>query len=150
MTPKKKTCKSCGKETYIWARGKCKYCDAKERPPKPIKKQPIKWKHEPTGQKEVFEEIWEERPHRCFVSGDPIHEPKPENFAHVLAKGLNKYPKFKLYKKNIQLMLPHLHSLYDHGYEEQRQKSGHAEGWAKLYALRDELIEEYKNLYGKK
>jgi hypothetical protein len=31
MIPKKKRCVSCGRETYIWARGKCKSCDNSER-----------------------------------------------------------------------------------------------------------------------
>jgi hypothetical protein len=32
MTPKKKICKSCQTEQFIWARGMCKRCDALNKP----------------------------------------------------------------------------------------------------------------------
>lgn len=121
----------------------------------------------PTGEKRMFDEIWEEREeddggHKSYISGlsvDQHHGTKfyPNLFAHVLAKGLNKYPKFKLYKPNIMLLTPGEHRLLDHGSEEQRinyelkmSQQGVTVDWQKLYDLQDQLKEEYKLKYGKK
>lgn len=62
-------------------------------------------------QKELFEKIWEERPHISEVSGKPLY-PKGHflwhwQFAHVLSKGA--YPRYKLREENILLMLPEEH-----------------------------------------
>jgi len=106
-----------------------------------------------TGEKEVFREIMEEREHVSFISG--IWVPCiTHNWAHVLAKGLNKYPKFKLHKPNIRFLTAREHDLYDKGTEDQRDKyadhmfskRGIAVDWQKLYDLREELKEEYKQL----
>lgn len=155
IKPKNKKCVICGRDNQPWfSKKRCKTCAGKTYA-KPNQKTPINRKDlvrkasEPTGEGELFREIWNERPHICFVTGKPILEPTASVFSHVLAKGLNKYPKFKLYKKNIQLLLPEIHSLFDHGTEEQRERSGYPEGWKRLYALREELLTEYKALYGR-
>lgn len=74
-----------------------------------IKKKPFK----PSGELEVFKEIWEERPRICQVTGDPIHAFDPWCFMHILAKG--PYPKFKLRKENIYLVAKYVHTEYDDG-----------------------------------
>lgn len=65
----------------------------------------------PKGQKALFEEIWEERPHISEVSGRPLlargHWQWHHQFAHILGKGA--YPAFKFKKENIMLMLPEEH-----------------------------------------
>jgi len=67
------------------------------KPEKVIKpKKKYSFKKKPTGEAQVFEKIWNERPHFCQICFTPIPEASPSNFMHVLAKGLNKYPKFKL------------------------------------------------------
>jgi hypothetical protein len=62
-------------------------------------------------QKEMFEWIWENRPHVSEVSGKLL---PPKNhpqwhwcFAHLLPKGA--YPAYRLREDNIMLMLPEEH-----------------------------------------
>jgi hypothetical protein len=62
-----------------------------------------------TGELKLFMEIWGERPHRCFITDKRIPQPSPSVFAHVLGKG--GYPKYRLEKFNIVLMLPDIHHL---------------------------------------
>ena len=62
-------------------------------------------------QKEMFNYIWETRPHISEVSGKPLL-PKGDFkwhwcFAHILPKGA--YPKWKFNSDNIMLMLPDEH-----------------------------------------
>lgn len=52
---------------------------------------------------EFFLEIWSERPHICYESGEPIYgEPLTLYFHHVLEK--DKYPKYRYKKWNIVLV----------------------------------------------
>ncbi len=86
--------------------------------PKPEKKIKVLklyvFKKKPTGEKEVFEMLWNERPHKSQITGEPIHEAVPTNFLHVLAKGKNRYPKFKLLKENIIIGTDEDHHFWDH------------------------------------
>lgn len=96
-------------------------------------------------QKELFFYIWEQHyPHTdSFISGMRIKEPYASCFAHVLPKG--SYTKYKFYSKNIVLLTPKEHTLFDQGSEEQRiayAKETQA-NWQKLYDLRDELKKQY-------
>ena len=56
-------------------------------------------KRKNTGEKEVFEEIRNERPHYCTICSKYITEAQARCFAHLLAKGM--YPKYRLNKNNI-------------------------------------------------
>lgn len=62
-------------------------------------------------QRELFDQIWSERPHLSEVSGKPLlykgHSLWHWQFAHVLSKGA--YPSLKLDPENIMLMLPEEH-----------------------------------------
>ena len=62
-------------------------------------------------QSEMFEAIWEERPHVSEVSGSPLHSKGHSKwhwqFAHVLSKGA--FPSFKYESDNIMLMTPEEH-----------------------------------------
>lgn len=69
-------------------------------------------KREPTGELALFQEIWEERPHVCFVSGDPIKEFSVSCMAHLLPKG--SYQSLRLEKENIVILTASNHYLYDH------------------------------------
>lgn len=140
---KKKICKSCKKEVYIFSKGRCKYCTAKETLNSAEKKTKAK---KVTGEKELFEKIWKSRPHRCFVTGKKIAYPTASVFAHVLSKAQNKFPDYKLNPDNIVLLLPEVHRLYDFGSKEQRENYGYSEGWARLYEKREHLIQTYKTL----
>lgn len=145
MTPTKLyPCKTCGRMVKIRSKGLCPACRSNELPPKQSK--PIKVKIKPTGELELFESIWTTRERICFVTWVPIAKFDISCFAHVLRKSQNGWPLFKLNPKNIILVTPEVHYLLDFGTEAQREKFGYAEGWAKLYALREELKEEYTEL----
>lgn len=60
-----------------------------------------------------FKEIWNERPHVCEVSGDPLDEFNVCFFSHVLTK--KSYPKFRHYKKNIVLCTFEWHQIWEFG-----------------------------------
>lgn len=94
---------------------------------------------------EVFRYIWEERPHCSFISGRPIINATPKNFAHVLAKGLNKYPHFRLNPDNIILVTDEEHDAIDQGTEKKRQKI--PGDWNALDQLRARLLEQYRANY---
>lgn len=89
-------------------------------------------------QKEMFNYIWETRPHFSEVSGKKLL-PKGDFkwhwcFAHILPKG--SYPKWKFSSDNIMLMLPEEHA---------RQESFPA-----FIEKRDELKRKYyKEFYNK-
>lgn len=85
------------------------------KPEKQVKeKKPYRYRRKPTGEKEVFDDIWNERPHVSQISDEPITEAMPINFLHVLPKAQNKYPKLKLDKQNIVLGTADEHYTWDH------------------------------------
>jgi hypothetical protein len=109
-------------------------------------------------QKLIFHELWNRLPRKSFISGLFLRDFANTElfyscFAHVLAKGLNKYPYFLLYAKNIVLLTPQEHHFLDHGTADQRIKYSlgleemtggkQKADWAKLEALAEELKKEY-------
>lgn len=54
--------------------------------------------------KEMYAEIWEERAHVDFETGDLIMSPSTLNFHHVLPKKEGAYPQFRHKKWNIVLV----------------------------------------------
>lgn len=44
----------------------------------------------PTGERAVFEQVWNERPHVCEVCGVMIREPRIHNFDHIIPKSRRK------------------------------------------------------------
>jgi len=74
----------------------------------------------PTGELDLFREIWNTRQRVSFLSGLPIRFFDVKNFAHVLPKGQNKFPKYKLKKENIILLTDMEHHLLDHGTIDER------------------------------
>jgi hypothetical protein len=113
---------------------------------KPIKRTRIKYKPKNTLQVDTFEEIAEERPWVCFVTGEPLKELTATQFMHVLPKALNKYPKFKNHKPNIVLATNDVHFKWDHTPRSELRKDPRFD---KLFYLEIQLKEEYKQLYGK-
>jgi hypothetical protein len=102
---KLKVCKSCGADAYIWSMGCCKSCSNKQV--KPIKKV-----RKPTGEKDLFFEIWNERPHVCVNCKCNLgNEAKAHFFSHIISK--KKEPKLRLEKSNIWLLCFDCHYLYD-------------------------------------
>ena len=100
----------------------------------------------PTGEREIFEQISSERDWRCFVTGVELRELKASTFAHCLPKALNKYPLFKLYKPNIVLLADEIHYAWDFKPRSELKKDPRFD---KLFALEEELKQEYKNLKSK-
>lgn len=110
----------------------------------------------------VFKMVWSLNPPRSFISGFWLREfmgsPFFFNlFAHVLPKAQNKFPYFRYYYKNIVLLTPGEHALWDNGTEEARisyaldveEKSGGKTkvDWNKLKSLEEELKLEYKKIF---
>ena len=111
----------------------------------------------------LFRIIWNVRSQRSFLTGiwlrniQPGHPLWLNQSAHVLAKGQNKYPHFRFYLKNIILLAPGEHSLYDAGTAEARitysqeveeaSKGKIKADWGKIDALADELKEEYRKYF---
>ena len=104
-----------------------------------------------TSQRSMFLRIYEDAPivdghKRCWLSGRTIDCFENSDkfwslFAHVLPKG--KYTKWKLNPKNIVLLHPEIHWLYDQGREEDRIKSG--VDFTPLYELKTKYFIEYHN-----
>lgn len=67
---------------------------------------------EPTGELKLFKEIFIERKGICQITGDKI-EFHPMCFMHILSKG--SHPSLRLIKKNIYMVIPEIHDLYDNG-----------------------------------
>ncbi len=116
------------------------------KPEKVVKEKKVyKYVKKPTGEKEIFADIWKERPHKSEISGEPIHEPTPSNFMHVLAKGQNKYPKYKLLKENIILADAEEHHMWDNA----RHLIVNDKNWAWIFALETELKSRYIKEFGR-
>lgn len=93
---------------------------------------------EPTGELKVFKEIFVERNGRCCVTGRQI-EFHPISFMHVLSKGA--YPKFRLNKENILMVIPEVHNAYDNGSRQYLLSVFPKAGF--IYTLKDELRTKY-------
>lgn len=81
------------------------------------KKKKKQYRRQPTGELEVFMQIWKDRPHVSEVSGKPLlpigHPDWIKQFSHILSKGA--FPAFRLYKDNIKLVLPDEHQQWETG-----------------------------------
>lgn len=69
----------------------------------------------PTGELKLFRDIFVARNGKCQITGLPI-EFHPISFMHILGKGA--YPKFRLKKENIYMVIPDIHLGYDNGSKE--------------------------------
>lgn len=92
------------------------------KPSKTLKRQAIKPKRrEPTGEWDLFMEIWEEREHRCENCKIPLPEqPIPDFFSHIKSKGA--CPELKLVKTNIEINCKACHDIYEFGDREDYKK----------------------------
>ena len=103
----------------------------------------------------LFRQLWLMSTRKSYLSGlwlrDWINTPQfPSLFAHILPKRQNKFPHFRLYAKNIRLLTPDEHFLWDHSSEDQRisySKEVKTADWSKIWALRDELEGEYRKYF---
>ena len=119
----------------------------KDKPKKiytPLKRTPLTYKREPTGELQIMRGMWDSmKEHKSFINGEPIYEFNVRNFAHVLAKGKNKFPKFKLNPNCIRLLTFKQHDMWDNGL---RSELKQLPEWNKMFELEDELKEQYKKL----
>lgn len=111
-----KKCSKEGCDYNVFSHGLCKY----HQPRKEIRRsslkrsqKPIKARAKPTGELELFKEIWNERPHKSELSGDSIKEFSHMCFHHMLTK--QAYPEHRLNKENIILITEQEHRVI-HGY----------------------------------
>jgi hypothetical protein len=124
--PYKGLCVDCGEERWIVLRKPplCDFCNkirkAKNKPPKELKRAPIKYKKKPqefkVKESDVFREIWEEKERVSYVTGKKLPDTEDARsyyFSHVLPKGKGKYPMFKYYKKNIVFKTFEEHELWE-------------------------------------
>lgn len=109
-------------------------------------KTPYKYVRKATGELQLFEQIMADRPHVSEISGLPIHRITPSCFMHVLAKGQNKYPLFKLEPRNILFVLPEEHAEWDQGLRDRLRDDP---DWDKVFNLEEELKQEYKIMLDK-
>jgi hypothetical protein len=131
------TFKGCGKEGFLVnvTRKLCAECNGRrlnvgKKIITSIKKKPRK----PTGELEVFKEIWEERPHVSEVSGLTIYRFDIRCFSHILTKGA--YGRFRLKKDNILLVTPEEHNQWEFGDRSQPK-------WEWVKGRAEALKEEY-------
>lgn len=95
------------------------------------------------GELELFKQIWRDRPHKSQVSGAPISEFSPVIFSHILSKGA--YPGFRLYRKNIWIITPGEHYMWEHGDRKRlmAETNINHKMWRLKQKLHDELVAEY-------
>lgn len=111
-----------------------------------LRRQAMNRKRKVTGEMELFKEMAKERPHICFVTKQPVNIYNKDGrlnvscFAHVVSKGSR--TDLRLLKKNIVIVLPRVHEIYDKGNRQERVKMEQYEGWHKLHQLHDEILEE--------
>lgn len=135
-------CKVDNCKNYSFGKGYCKYHQWKRDDI--VKK--ISYIRKETGELELFIQIWNERPHKSFLSGKKLNTFSPSLFAHVLPKAKNRFPKWKLNPDNIILLTIEEHHLYDNGYIEQRERYAKENNcdWNKIYNLYNELKNTYE------
>lgn len=100
-------------------------------------------KKEPTGELPFFRRIVTKRGSKSEISGDDIPDITVSSMMHVLAKGQNQYPRFKLYEKNILIVTREEHREWDQGSREALRTMPE---WNFVFALEEDLKEEYENL----
>lgn len=114
---------------------------------KPLKR--LSRHKKPTGEKVLFEVIWNTRPRVSFLDGKPLGEcAYAWTFAHCLRKAKGHFPEFKLYDKNIMLLTKRQHELFDDHVRTPDFLIEKDHRWQKIFDLRDELLMEYEKAHG--
>lgn len=104
------------------------------------KKKGLNKSRKPTGELEIFKQIWEERGPYSQINQEFLGEFNVCFFSHILPKG--KYPKFRLNKENIIL------KSFDQHYNWEHNKRGIINNpeWKKIFELEEILKIQYKEL----
>lgn len=88
---KKKICKECGEETYIFSKGRCKFCASKTyKKPNQISKKQQENKRKQSSERDVYFKYHIERCKHSEETGKPIYEPTRANVCHIFDKGRHK------------------------------------------------------------
>jgi len=149
ITRKKKQCKSCGRTTYIFARGLCKYCYNKTSKGIKKTKKKVKKAYGFASEKELFLYLWERSDKKCMISGKTLKhfEGTPKfwhMFAHILGKGA--YPSYRLNPDNVWIVHPDVHDLYDNRGSDKQKKSEY--DLSPMYKAKERLKKQYyKDFY---
>lgn len=106
--PNYNTCIKCLKHTLIVVKkGLCKLCNSANK-----KTKQYVYKRKPTGERNLFLDIWNERPHFCKHCNINLgNEPKTFFFSHIKPKST--HPELRLSKDNIQLLCYQCHYNFD-------------------------------------
>ena len=150
---KKKKCKgeNCDRVDYIIGRGLCYLCygkhtlkkqsEKKEKGGKDLQQRHGKEPQSDRTEIDIFNEIWEQRPHKSEIDGAPLlpkgHKFWHWQFSHCLPKGL--YPKLKLDNDNVVLMTWEQHQLWEFYPHKLQDK----EEWKWLFEKRERLKQKY-------
>lgn len=139
--PKIDNCVTClNKRLIVVKKGYCKACNAIAKGKK-VKK--IKYNKKVTGEKDMFMEIWGERPHYSEVSGQWLgNEAQSWFFAHILPK--KNFPNFRLEKSNVMLMTQDEHYAFDMTLKSKLKQN---EMWDHVFRKAEELRNKYNELY---
>ena len=137
IQPKRKECKSCKRSRYIFSRGRCAECAAKEDY-KPLKRTPIKRNGKPIKKTSknrqavrdkdtaTYNQVWAERPHYCEecveIYGKGFRSFlgavwQPFMFSHILTKGA--HPVLRHEKENFNLLCLEHHQMWEFGKREE-------------------------------
>lgn len=128
LKPKIAKCLDCPKETYIYAKKRCKDCywkhnaeGKKDKAPKKDILEKVEWKGKKFSSKaleqikkdnEFYKEIWKEREHICEECGIHLGDVMNKVFmSHVITKGSE--PRLRHIKENIFLLCFNHHSYYE-------------------------------------
>lgn len=107
-----------------------------QRKIKPKKK--LNKKRKPTGERKLFDEIYNYNLGLCEITGELVPY-SPVCFMHILSK--RAYPRYRLNPDNIMLVLPEIHTLYDCGSREYLISL--YPNSKKIYEKKDELKSAY-------
>jgi hypothetical protein len=130
---KKKICKNCEREDYIWSHGRCKPCSIKNSKKGRLIGLSKSAKKKIDQDKKFYEELWLERPHYCEECDKDLGENWAKYmFSHILSKGSQ--PKLRHNKDNINILCLECHQKWEFG----DKKS------MKIYPANERLIELLK------
>lgn len=115
ITRKKKPCKSCGKDSFIFSHGRCRYCTSKDS----LKKKSEKNAEQYSKDELFYNEIWHTRTHKCFNCGEGLRIPAdtPKNkitfiirwfVHHLLPKSTHK--RYRHISENVILLCRNCHA----------------------------------------
>lgn len=96
---------------------------------------------------DLFAILARTRPHICFITGTPIVGGiKPINCLHVLPKGKNQYPAWRLNPRNIVFAQAQCH-VDEHSQPRsvlEARDDTDGTSWRRYFSMQDEFKQEYK------